>query len=86
MLNQRQAVLSCREPGIEAELTGRYGRWVIDLDRGWPTERLDLEPLAVAHAAELAPLLDRTESNPQQYTIRAPAAAATSGSGRCCPG
>jgi RimJ/RimL family protein N-acetyltransferase len=31
---------------------------VIDLDRGWPTERLDLEPLAVAHAAELAPLLD----------------------------
>jgi RimJ/RimL family protein N-acetyltransferase len=31
---------------------------VIDLDRGWSTERLDLEPLAVAHAAELAPLLD----------------------------
>jgi hypothetical protein len=31
---------------------------VIDLDRGWQTERLDLEPLAVAHAAELAPLLD----------------------------
>jgi RimJ/RimL family protein N-acetyltransferase len=31
---------------------------VIDLDRGWRTERLDLEPLAVAHAAELAPLLD----------------------------
>jgi RimJ/RimL family protein N-acetyltransferase len=31
---------------------------VIDLERGWPTERLDLEPLAVAHAAELAPLLD----------------------------
>jgi RimJ/RimL family protein N-acetyltransferase len=31
---------------------------VIDLDRGWATERLDLEPLAVAHAAELAPLLD----------------------------
>ncbi len=39
-------------------LAGGYGRWVIDLDRGWPTERLDLEPLAVAHAAELAPLLD----------------------------
>ena len=35
-----------------------YGRWVIDLERGWPTDRLDLEPLAVAHAAELAPLLD----------------------------
>ena len=31
---------------------------MIDLDRGWSTERLDLEPLAVAHAAELAPLLD----------------------------
>jgi RimJ/RimL family protein N-acetyltransferase len=31
---------------------------VIDLDRGWPTERLDLEPLIVAHSAELAPLLD----------------------------
>ena len=31
---------------------------MIDLDRGWPTERLDLEPLTVAHAAELAPLLD----------------------------
>jgi hypothetical protein len=31
---------------------------VIDLDRGWATERLDFEPLAGAHAAELAPLLD----------------------------
>ena len=31
---------------------------VIDLDQGWRTERLDLEPLVVAHAAELAPLLD----------------------------
>jgi RimJ/RimL family protein N-acetyltransferase len=31
---------------------------VIDLDRGWCTERLSLEPLTVAHAAELAPLLD----------------------------
>ena len=39
-------------------LTGSYGRSVIDLDRGWSTERLDLEPLAVAHAAELAPVLD----------------------------
>jgi RimJ/RimL family protein N-acetyltransferase len=41
-------------------LTDSYGRWVIDLDRGWSTERLDLEPLAVAHATELAPLLDDT--------------------------
>jgi RimJ/RimL family protein N-acetyltransferase len=39
-------------------LADGYGRQVIDLDQGWPTERLDLEPLAVAHAAELAPLLD----------------------------
>jgi RimJ/RimL family protein N-acetyltransferase len=31
---------------------------VIDLDQGWRTERLDLEPLVVAHATELAPLLD----------------------------
>ena len=31
---------------------------MIDLDRGWATKRLDLEPLAVAHATELAPLLD----------------------------
>jgi len=37
---------------------GGYGLWVIDLDRGWPTERLDLEPLAVAHAGELASRLD----------------------------
>lgn len=31
---------------------------VIDLDRGWCTERLDLEPLVAEHAAELGPLLD----------------------------
>jgi hypothetical protein len=28
---------------------------VIDLDQGWRTERLELEPLSVEHAAELAP-------------------------------
>ena len=28
----------------------RYRRWVIDLDRGWRTGRLDLEPLVMAHA------------------------------------
>jgi RimJ/RimL family protein N-acetyltransferase len=38
--------------------TGSYGRLVVDLDLGWQTERLDLEPLSVAHAAELGPLLD----------------------------
>lgn len=29
-----------------------------DVDRGWSTERLDLEPVEVHHAAELAPVLD----------------------------
>src|ERR1700722_17820785 len=52
------STLSRREPGLQAGGQHSYGRWVIDLDRGWSTERLDLEPLAVAHAAELAPLLD----------------------------
>ena len=37
---------------------GGYGRRVIDCDRGWRTERLDLEPLTADHAAELAPVLD----------------------------
>ena len=31
---------------------------MIDLDRGWRTERLDCEPLTAEHAAELAPVLD----------------------------
>ena len=31
---------------------------MIDLDRGWRTSRLSLEPLTAVHAAELAPLLD----------------------------
>jgi RimJ/RimL family protein N-acetyltransferase len=39
-------------------LTASNGRWVIDLYRGWQTEQLILEPLTVAHATELAPLLD----------------------------
>jgi RimJ/RimL family protein N-acetyltransferase len=47
---------------------------VIDLDRGWPTERLDLEPLAVAHAAELAPLLD--DASLHEFTGGAPLSAA----------
>jgi RimJ/RimL family protein N-acetyltransferase len=62
------------EPGIEAELTGRYGRWVIDLDRGWRTERLSLEPLTVAHATELAPLLD--DPSLHEFTGGAPLSAA----------
>jgi RimJ/RimL family protein N-acetyltransferase len=55
-------------------LTGSYGRWVIDLDWGWSTERLDLEPLAVAHAAELAPLLDDPALH--EFTGGAPLSAA----------
>jgi RimJ/RimL family protein N-acetyltransferase len=39
-------------------LASSYGRRVIDLDQGWRTERLDLEPLTADHAAELAPVLD----------------------------
>jgi RimJ/RimL family protein N-acetyltransferase len=31
---------------------------VADVDRGWSTERLDLEPVEAHHAAELTPLLD----------------------------
>jgi RimJ/RimL family protein N-acetyltransferase len=31
---------------------------VIDLDQGWRTDRLDLEPLTADHSAELAPVLD----------------------------
>ena len=31
---------------------------MIDLDQGWRTERLDLEPITADHAAELAPVLD----------------------------
>lgn len=31
---------------------------MLDLDQGWRTERLRLEPLSAAHAAELGPLLD----------------------------
>jgi RimJ/RimL family protein N-acetyltransferase len=47
---------------------------VIDLDRGWLTERLNLEPLAVAHAAELALLLD--DASLHEFTGGAPLSAA----------
>jgi RimJ/RimL family protein N-acetyltransferase len=47
---------------------------VIDLDRSWPVERLDLEPLAAAHAAELAPLLD--DASLHEFTGGAPLSAA----------
>jgi RimJ/RimL family protein N-acetyltransferase len=43
---------------------------MIDVDQGWRTERLDLEPLGVAHAAELAPLLDDTRLH--EFTGGAP--------------
>jgi RimJ/RimL family protein N-acetyltransferase len=56
------------------QLAGSYGRSVIDLDLGWPTERLDLEPLAMAHAAELAPLLDDVSLH--EFTGGAPLPAA----------
>src|SRR4029077_5976646 len=42
----------------------------MDLDRGWSVERLDLEPLVVAHAAELAPLLD--DASLHEFTGGAP--------------
>jgi RimJ/RimL family protein N-acetyltransferase len=57
------------------QLTGGYGSWVIDLDCGWPTERLDLEPLAVAHAGELAPLLDDASLHEFTGGVPLPAAA-----------
>ena len=47
---------------------------MIDLDSGWHTERLDLEPLTVAHAAELAPLLDDLRLH--EFTGGAPVSAA----------
>jgi len=53
---------------------GGYGRRVIDLDRGWRTKRLDLEPLAADHAAELAPVLD--DAALHEFTGGAPLAAA----------
>ena len=53
---------------------GGYGRRVIDLDQGWRTKRLDLEPLARAHAAELAPLLD--DACLHEFTGGAPLSAA----------
>jgi RimJ/RimL family protein N-acetyltransferase len=31
---------------------------MVDLEAGWQTEHLDLEPLVASHAAELAPALD----------------------------
>jgi len=47
---------------------------VIDLDRGWRTERLSLEPLTVAHPTELAPLLD--DPSLHEFTGGAPLSAA----------
>ena len=47
---------------------------MIDLGQGWRTERLDLEPLVVAHATELAPLLD--DARLHEFTGGAPLSAA----------
>jgi RimJ/RimL family protein N-acetyltransferase len=47
---------------------------VIDLDRGWRTGRLSLEPLTAAHASELAPLLD--DRCLHEFTAGAPLSAA----------
>jgi hypothetical protein len=44
------------------------------LRRGWSTERLDLEPLSVAHATELAPRLD--DASLHEFTGGAPLSAA----------
>ena len=55
-------------------LTGRYRRRVIDLDQGWRTQRLDLEPLTLDHAAELAPMLD--DAALHEFTGGAPLATA----------
>ena len=51
-----------------------YGRRVIDLDQRWRTERLELEPLTVEHAAELAPVLD--DAALHEFTGGAPLAPA----------
>ena len=47
---------------------------MIDLDRGWRTERLDCEPLTAEHAAELAPVLD--DAALHEFTGGAPLSAA----------
>ncbi len=47
---------------------------MIGLDQGWRTDRLSLEPLTVAHAAELAPLLD--DRSLHEFTGGAPLSAA----------
>ena len=47
---------------------------MISLDRGWRTDRLSLEPLTVAHATELAPLLD--DRSLHEFTGGAPLSAA----------
>jgi hypothetical protein len=45
-------------------------RGVIDLNAGWQTQRLDLEPLEPAHAVELGPALN--EARLHRFTGGAP--------------
>ena len=52
-----------------------YRQQVADVDRGWSTERLDLEPVEAHHAAELAPLLDDMALH--EFTGGAPLSQAT---------
>ena len=75
-ISQTASVETCSVAASRAitQLTDSYGRVVIDLDRAWLTERLDLEPLAVTHAAELAPLLD--DASLHEFTGGAPLSAA----------
>src|SRR5690349_679993 len=54
----RSARQTVHPRGLEPADPGGYRQQVADVDRGWRTERLDLEPVEPYHAAELAPLLD----------------------------
>ncbi len=52
------AVTAACSGGLPVSSWCIYGQLMLDLDKGWRTERLNLEPLSVAHVAEMGPLLD----------------------------